>query len=66
MITTSYFCPICSEFRANNVFDFISHISMKHGHGNPFKEEERENWLNPSRRDNLDITKLRERYGNGE
>jgi gluconate kinase len=36
---------------------------MKHGQGNPFKDEERKYWLNPSRRDNLDITRLRKRYG---
>jgi hypothetical protein len=35
-------------------------------HENPLKEGRRELWLNPSRRDSIDITKLRERYGNGE
>jgi hypothetical protein len=35
-------------------------------HGNPFKEERKGYWVNPSRRDNIDITKLKQRYGNGE
>jgi hypothetical protein len=35
-------------------------------HENPFKEERRGFWLNPTRRDNIDFTKLRQRYGNDE
>jgi hypothetical protein len=53
-------CPFCKE-SLPDVYLLISHVSMKHE--NPFKEECRNIWLNPSRRDSVDIFKLRKLYG---